>query len=268
MLVFAGLVPHPPIVVSEIGKEDAKKVSKTHEAYSKLAENLAKTEPDTVLIISPHMLHYPNLFTVCGMKNIFGNFANFGAEAIKFEGQSDFDLATEIVDEAETEGLPTILYDNGDEKYEIDHGVMVPLYFFQQKNDYPFHVLPVSYSNLTRAEHYTFGQIIAEICQKSDKRIAVIASGDLSHRLIGTHEKIAKEFDQKFLAMIEKKDEHGLMNLDENLLDEVGECGYRSVLILLGILNSQKYAPEIYSYEGPFGVGYGVVNMNLENKNI
>ncbi|MFH1207865.1 MAG: hypothetical protein V1668_04725 [Patescibacteria group bacterium] len=48
-------------------------------------------------------------------------------------------------------------------------------------------------------------------------------------------------------------------------MEEAGECGLRSIIMLLGMLNTVSYEPELYSYEGPFGVGYMVTNFKLKN---
>ncbi len=265
MIVFGAIVPHPPICIPEIGGDESEKVAKTREAYQKLSEDLVRAEVDTVILISPHMTHYPHLFTVCGMTDLAGSFESFGSD-ITWRGQNDVELAEEIVDELEDEELPSILYVNDDGSYEIDHGAMVPLYFFQKSSEFPFRVLPVSYSYSSRADHYTFGQAIASVCNsKSEKRVAVIASGDLSHRLVGQNAKIAKDFDKKFIDLIKKGDEYAVMNIDEEFVESAGECGYRSVLVLLGALSGKEYKPTVYSYEGPFGVGYAVINMNVKS---
>ena len=266
MIVFAGIVPHPPILIPEVGGEETKKVAKTIAGYQKLAGDLAAAEPDTIIIISPHMIHYPHLFTVCGMANLAGSFEAFGAENITWKGNNDTELAAEIVDKSEDESLPAILYNNGESWYEIDHGVMVPLYFMFKALDYPAKILPLSYSYASRSEHYTFGQVMSEVLQHhTDQRVAVLASGDLSHRLIGPHSEDGATFDTEFLSLIKKGDEYSIVNIADDLLENAGECGYRSVLILLGALSGLDYKPTIYSYEGPFGVGYAVVNMNVKN---
>lgn len=268
MLVFAGIVPHPPILIPEIGKEETKKVAKTVAAYEKLAADLAAAEPDTIIIISPHMIHYPHLFTVCGMENLAGSFEAFGAESIAWRGQNNIELAAEIVDKSEDELLPAILYNNGETQYEIDHGLMVPLHFISAKLDYPAKIIPISYSYANRSEHYTFGQVISEVIGRhQDERIAVIASGDLSHRLIGPNAKDGAAFDAEFLANIKKGDEYSIVNMADELLENAGECGYRSTLVLLGALSGLEYKPTVYSYEGPFGVGYAVVNMGIKDTN-
>lgn len=265
MIVFAGIVPHPSLLIPEIGKDDSKKVEKTFLAYEKLAKDLAESEPDTIIVISPHMTHYPHLFNVCGMADLYGSFANYGLDAVEWHGHNNVELAEEIVDKCEDEELPTILYDSGEGEYEVDHGIMIPIYFFKDKLEFPAKVLPISYSVGTRAQHYSFGQMISEVCErKTDERVAIIASGDLSHRLIGNWSETAKKFDKELIAAIKKGDEYSIVNMDETLIEEAGECGYRSILVLLGVMSGRDYKPEVYSYEGPFGVGYMVANMRVK----
>lgn len=269
MIVFGAITPHPPIIVPAVGHGEEKKAVKTVEGLNKLAGQLALTEPDTLVIISPHMVHYPHLFNVCGMSDLYGSFSHFREGEYEWHGQNNMIMAREIVDKAEDEGLPAILYDNGEAEYELDHGVMVPLYFMLEKLDFPCKVLPLGYSFASRAEHYAFGQSLAQVCErKGDERIAIIASGDLSHRLkhgapTGFSED-AKKFDELIVSLIKKGDEYSIINIDEERLERAGECGYRSILILLGALSGRDYKPDVYSYEGPFGVGYMVANMNIK----
>ena len=61
-----------------------------------------------------------------------------------------------------------------------------------------------------------------------------------------------------------KKDIKGILNLDLDFVEAAGECGLRSILILLGALDGLNWKPEILSYEAPFGVGYLVTNIKFE----
>ncbi len=103
---------------------------------------------------------------------------------------------------------------------------------------------------------------------KKDKEYALIASGDLSHSLkedgpYGFNPQGPK-FDKTLLEFLEKKDIENFLELD-NYFPEAGECGLRAFSFLFGILEESglKWQPEILSYEGPFGVGYSVVNFKL-----
>jgi aromatic ring-opening dioxygenase LigB subunit len=55
MLIFACLVPHPPLLLPEVGsKSDRAKVKKTIGSMEKLGQQLAEAKPDCLMISSPH----------------------------------------------------------------------------------------------------------------------------------------------------------------------------------------------------------------------
>ena len=70
------------------------------------------------------------------------------------------------------------------------------------------------------------------------------------------------KFDKDLIESLKKKDIEKILKLGE-LYPGAGECGLRSFCFLLGILEESgiNYQPEILSYEGPFGVGYLVVDF-------
>ncbi len=274
MIVFGAISPHPPIIIPEIGGSEIKKVEKTIKAMKKLTKILKEAEPDTLIVISPHGLTYPDRMNVCSMPKLEGDMAHFGHPEIKFKYENDLDLAIEINKTANKEGIETLLYDSGAENrtYELDHGVTVPLYYLTA-NLTRIKVLPIAYSLLDRLQQFGFGQVIAEVTAKdSKKRIAIIASGDLSHRLIPAapagYTPTGEKFDKQLIKALGKNDTQEILNFEEDFLEEAGECGYRSILILLGALNDLKTKPEVLSYQGPFGVGYAVVEFRIMNKEL
>lgn len=55
MIVFAAIVPHPPLLLPSVGaEEDQKKVKKTLDALGILAGRFKKARPDIIVISSPH----------------------------------------------------------------------------------------------------------------------------------------------------------------------------------------------------------------------
>jgi len=62
------------------------------------------------------------------------------------------------------------------------------------------------------------------------------------------------KFDKKLVSMVEKGDVEGVIGLDPFWVDEVKECGLRSVCTALGVVGEKKF--KVLSYEGPYGVGY------------
>ncbi len=271
MLKFAAIAPHPPIIVPTIGAPaDLKKVSKTVEAMEKLAEKFAKAAPDTVIIISPHGPVDFKQFTINQSPTLVGHFYNFGDFKTELIFKNDLELIEVIKKDCQKEKIPLRLTDSK----ELDHGALVPLYYLSKKHP-NFKVVPMAYSYLDIENHFKFGQILHQTTSgglssatgSQGKRIAIIASGDLSHRLTpeapAGYSPQGKEFDERLIELLKKKDTEGILKMDQGLIEEAGECGYRSIVILLGALNDLDWQSEILSYEGPFGVGYSVVNFKL-----
>jgi len=90
--------------------------------------------------------------------------------------------------------------------------------------------------------------------------VAVIASGDLSHALTtdapAGYNPAGEQFDAKIQELLASHNVAGLLNLDKQLVDNSAECGFRSLLILLGVLRDVNYEYRQYAYEKPFGIGY------------
>lgn len=268
-LVFAAISPHPPIIVPTIGSPtDLKKVKKTIEGMEKLSEIFAQAKPETVLVISPHGPVEFNQFSIVNSPILSGHFYYFGDSQTELIFRNEPALIEFIKKEAEKEKISLRLVN----QKELDHGTLVPLYYLSQKLP-NIKIVPIAFSFLDLKTHFKFGKTLQnaiKFYQKSDRRkcrMAIVASGDLSHRLTfdapAGYSPQGKEFDNLLVDLLRKKDVEGILNLDVNLVEEAGECGYRSIIILLGALDSLDWQPEILSYEGPFGVGYLAANFQL-----
>ncbi len=262
MLVFSAIVPHPPILIPTIGKDNLEKIQKTASAMKNLEELLYASKPDVIIIISPHGEIIPDAFSLNLNSTYQANFENFGDFKTKLEFKSSPMLALRIKERVEDE-LPLILSSSPN----LDHGLAVPLYYLTQhlKN---IEIIPIYYSLLDYKTHFHFGQLLKKEIAKSAKRVAVIASGDLSHCLTkdapAGYSKEGEEFDNKLIDLLKNKSYQSLLKMDEKLIEKAAECGLRSFLILLGIIEEYEYNFEVLSYEGPFGVGYLVANFKLK----
>ena len=52
------MVPHPPMIVPEIGKGSERQVSETTRAYEQVADEVAALRPEVMIITSPHSVMY------------------------------------------------------------------------------------------------------------------------------------------------------------------------------------------------------------------
>ena len=263
MLTSAIISPHPPIIVPEVGGKEIEKTQKTIQALKSLNLKLRKLKPETLVVITPHGLIYPDRFNVCAMPFLEGSLAHFGADVHR-RYQNDLEIVYRLDQLAQKERIPVLPYDNGEEVYELDHGVLVPLYYLAR--GLRTKVVPITYSYLSIPLHYAFGQVLGKVITESTKKIAVIASGDLSHRLKYSQYGYAPEgevFDRLVIKLLQKGDASGILSLDEELIEKAGECGYRSIVILLGVLDQRKWKARILSYEAPFGIGYLVTEIKF-----
>lgn len=265
-LVFASITPHPPIIIPEIGQGNLHKVQKTIQAFLQLEKQLIEAQPDTLVIISPHGPVELECFNILGNPILSGDFGQFGHATIHLEFRNDLELAQKLQKAASRQKIPLFLIESG----HLDHGMLVPLFYLASGKLDNLPLVAMGFSFLPYQVHFELGKILGKAFIDDKKRIALIASGDLSHRLTpeapaGYSEK-GKIFDEKLIASIKKKQIDALLKMDSNLIEEAGECGLRSIIILLGALSHFDFQPEIYSYEGPFGVGYLVAGFKIKKQ--
>ncbi len=262
MIIFASFLPHPPLIISEIGKDNLVKLNKTIEAYKYLEAELYNSKPDIIIIISPHGKLHEEAFTINQQPELKVNFKEFGDLVTKKNFINELKLGYKIKESVET-SLPIILT-SGE---ELDYGSSIPLLKLTKYLS-NIKILPIGYSGLSNKKHIKFGEVIKEEINKSKKRVAIIASGDLSHKLHKDsptgYSSQAQEFDQTIIKLINNKKVEELINFNEKLRKESGECGFKSLLILLGIIKNINYEPEKLSYEAPFGIGYLVENFKIK----
>ncbi len=261
MLVFSAITPHPPMLLPKIGKDHFDQLKKTTEAIKLLEGELYAARPDVIIIISAHGPVLPDAFTINLSPTYRINFEEFGDFGTKLEFKSSPMLISRIK-EALLNKVPLVLIS----EEVLDHGASVPLFYLAQHLP-NVSLIPAGYSLLDYQAHLDFGNKLKNEISKSNKRIAIIASADLSHRLTkeaqAGYSPQGKIFDQKIIELLTKKDLPGILKLDPKLIKEVSECGLRSILILLGIIQDLNYEFEMLSYEGPFGVGYLVGNFKI-----
>ncbi|MCK4967860.1 MAG: MEMO1 family protein [Candidatus Aenigmarchaeota archaeon] len=261
-LVFAGISPHPPIIIPNIGKENLETVRQTITALEKLNQQLKESKPDTLIIISPHAPLFADAFCLNLCQHYQGNFQQFGDLITHLELSGNIALASKIKAELEYNFPLAVI-----SQPELDHGTLVPLYYLT-KGLPNLSIISFSSSLLNLNEHFNFGYKLKDEIINTEQRVAFIASGDLSHRLTpdapANYSPQGRVFDQTLIKLLKDKDSKKILNLDEDLINQAGECGLRPITILLGLISKIKYQPEILSYQGPFGVGYLVANFKLE----
>lgn len=253
-VVLGGLVPHPPLLVPEVGGPRVADVSDTTRAMRELCQEVKALAPERVVVITPHGPVQRGSMTCLGGQRLEGTLARFGSPQVRESWRVDGDFSWNLVALARQEGVPVdVLVDQ-----ELDHALFVPLYFLSRAGlDCPLTALSIS--GLSRQHHLKLGRAIA----RGAGRTVVLASGDLSHRLKhdGPYgfDPRGPEFDRAVVRGLDPLDASALAGLPEDLVDGAGVCGMRPLMVLLGALPGAT--GRVLSYQGPFGVGYAVARL-------
>ncbi len=257
-IVGAFVVPHPPLIVPEVGRGDEKKIENTIKSYEMVAEEIGKLKPDTIVISSPHAPLYSDCFYLPKGDYFDGSFERFGASKIRFHEEYDKELIDEIDKISLERKIPVYREEISNSR---DHGTMVPLYFIKKHISNP-KIVVVGLTGISLEKNKEMGIVIKDAIEKLNKRVVYVASGDLSHKLqdYGPYgfEKDGPVYDTRIIVDLKTANFDNLLKYDLDFLDRVAECGHRSFIIMSGALDKVDVKPRFYSHEDVTGVGYGI----------
>jgi aromatic ring-opening dioxygenase LigB subunit len=256
-LVFVALMPHAPILIPAIGGGRSVECAKTSGAMRQVARRLIERKPASVVVISPHSPRQQVAFGLSSGSKLAGSFAAFGAPGVAVRVPGDSDLAARVKVSAHAHGVQTWEIPA---TTELDHGASVPLWFLAEAGwAGPTLVASLNYAGEgIRA----FARSLADAIAQHPGTVAIIASGDMSHRLkpgapAGYHPR-AREFDTAFIGLLERAEPVDPAAIDPALRDLAAEDVVESTVIAQTAAGGDDRGREVLSYEGPFGVGYGV----------
>ena len=261
------MVPHPPLIVPEIGHGEERKIQASIDSYHRAAQKIAEWKPDTIVVISPHSVMYADYFHISPGSGAKGNFARFRAPQVKFQVDYDTEFVRMLCRETEARDIPAGTL--GERDKSLDHGTMVPLYFLNQY-DTDYKLVRIGLSGLPLTKHYELGQCIKKTAELLERDAAVIGSGDLSHKLKedGPYgfQKEGPEYDERIMDVMGRAAFGELFDFSENFCEKAAECGHRSFTIMAGALDGLAVKTEKLSHEDTFGVGYGVCTYEVTGR--
>ncbi|MBR3053979.1 MAG: AmmeMemoRadiSam system protein A [Firmicutes bacterium] len=258
------MVPHPPIILPEVGRGEEEKIRVTSEAYEKAAAFAAELKPDTIVLTSPHSVMYSDYFHVSPGSSARGDMGDFRASKVRFDVRYDEEFVEALSDLAAQSGFPAGTL--GERNKKLDHGTMIPLYYIDHYyTDYK--LVRIGLSGLPLADHYRLGLLIKETAEALGRRVLVVGSGDLSHKLLAEGPYgLSPEgpvYDERIMDVMGRAAFDELLDFDEVFCEKAAECGHRSFCIMAGCLDGLSLETERLSHEGTFGVGYGICTYRV-----
>lgn len=257
--VFGLIVPHPPIMVPGVGGNRAQVTHESLEGVGVLHSALVTFNPQTVVVMSPHAPALADAIAVDDSESFSGSLGQFG-DPTTYSWRGDPELAGAVALELGRAGLDVDLrtQDRRMSAGILDHGVIVPMSFLDPEQR--FQLVVISLSFLPYATHRVIGESLRAAAENLGRRIAFVASGDLSHRLTpdapAGYSPAARTLDSEIVRLVREGALEDLARIDPEVVEDGGECGLRSFIALSGYAGKDPVPTRVLSYEGPWGVGY------------
>ncbi|MFA6194536.1 MAG: class III extradiol dioxygenase subunit B-like domain-containing protein [Patescibacteria group bacterium] len=263
-LTTVALLPHSPLLIPEIGRANYSFLAKTAAAYEEIKALLKANPVDTVIVISPHSAPQADSFVLNVAPEMEINLKDFGFIPPKTILTGDAFLADQITNALRPEFSLQLVSET-----VLDHGSAIPLYLLKEACGQAKIIVISPNESLSLGDQWRFGERLRTVLMANEKNIALIASGDLSHRLKkkspGGYSPKGAKFDNKLIEYLSDpaSASENILKMDAKLINDAGECGLRPLLILLGVLNGSKWQSEVLSYQTDFGIGYLAMNFKL-----
>ena len=266
MAILGGImVPHPPLLLPEVGRGGEKEISATAGAYEEAAQFAADLGADTLILSSPHAVMYQDWFHVSPGEGAVGTMSRFGAPQVEIRVSYDVALVAEICQVAAERGIPAGTL--GERDASLDHGSMVPLYFLRKYLP-KIKLVRIGLSGEPLKTHFALGQAVRDAAKRLGRRIVWIGSGDLSHKLqaSGPYGFVPEGpvYDERIMDVMGRADFDALLHFPEDLLDKAAECGHRSFCMMGGALSGLPLTTRRLHHEDKTGVGYGICTYKVE----
>ncbi len=261
-IVAAMATVHAPQLFTRPPTEDPAQLDADIAAMRELGKTLDETKPDVVIVIgSDHLetffLSAVPTFAVIAGKTCQASFAGRDYEL------PTHPLAEELLDKLVDAGFDMVYSQDA----VMGHSFAAVYEWVIEGRSIP--VVPIFVNTylppLPKARRCeALGKAIREIVEKGPERVAIVASGGMSH-YPGTwkYPQPAFDFDWWAIAQMERGNHGTLLDLTNEQLDEVGNTEMLPWMILFGAIGNQP--GELLTYQPTWHHGHAVMRF-IPNK--
>jgi 2,3-dihydroxyphenylpropionate 1,2-dioxygenase len=238
---------HTPYLFTNPPDENPEQLKQAAKAMRELGTVLDETKPDVILFLgADHVETFsptcvPTFCIIAGSRAV----ARFAGRELILPVHRE--MAEDILNKLVTERSFDMAYS---EDAELGHAFAVPFDLVIGKRDIP--VIPF-FTNVyvpplpTTQRCAAFGKALADIVKGRKERVAIIASGGMSH-FPGTTKYLHPEFDfdRWLVSQFEAGNPDALLNMTNPQLDEVGNTEMLSWAVMFGAIG--KVQGELIDY--------------------
>lgn len=269
-LVFTGICSHAPGITGRADRAPAELRDPLYAAYDLLRAELHASRPDAVIIVAAE--HFANFFMnnmpayAVGMAEDYrgpiedADWLNIPLRTVRGNADLSRRMVVEILQTIDVAYC---------EEWQFDHGIMVPLHFLDPGNGLP--IIPVNINcqgppltPLHRA--WAFGEAIRRAADAVPERIALIATGGISHwPATPDSGKINEAWDREFLTRWLANDKPAMLDYtDADVYRDAGQGGFEiRTFIAAAAAARGKGTLHHYAAIPIFAVGCTVATMTV-----
>ncbi len=246
----------PSLEVQQKLRRDAEK------AFEVLRRDLQASQPDVLIVVANDQFvnfffnNIPTFFVTLA-DEVKGQFTQH-----RFHYKNHKELGRAIL----KSGLENEMDLSYGEHIELQHTQIVPLYFILPEPTIP--ILPIFVNTWvdplpTPRRCYRLGELIREVADERSERIAILATGGLSHfpgsPRIG---EIDTEFDHKLLEIMREGKGRTLADYTTAQLFHAGDSEFLNWMVVLGTVGDVRASSTAYMPDH-VATGWGFVSWNL-----
>jgi aromatic ring-opening dioxygenase LigB subunit len=259
-VVFGCIAPHGWTLVPLFGAPDSQALSNTRAALAELGRRVAAAQPQTIVVVEPHGLLVERSIALLDSAAVAGGTRGPEREGATPHGFSmrfavDRPLVAAIADEAQANGVPVLRLRNSLEvlPLAVEYGTLVPLWFLGSVPQIELVVATID-RGVSRDHCLGLGRAIRAASERTGRRVALVASADLSHAHGADgpfgYDPAATDVDA---AIVEAARAGALERLRElePALARRAMAELTPVLALAGALEVAGFRGEVLSYEVP-----------------
>ena len=263
-LVYACIAPHGSEAIAKLASESTvRKFQKTREGLRKLAKEVKKARPDTIVIASPHNLKLWQKIAVVTAENSTGTLqaSPRNKRSVGLKVKCDVEFAQRLLEAATTRKLPVVGANYGTSEgvtsdMPMDWGTLVPLWFIiPECRPKPKVVIVTPAREIPLVQNFQFGRVVGELSERKAKRIVFVASADQAHRhkKSGPYgfNKVSKEYDKIVVRAIQDGRIKSIMRLKPKFVDAARPDSLWQMTMLAGVIDRLRMKTEVISYDAP-----------------
>jgi aromatic ring-opening dioxygenase LigB subunit len=268
-VVYACIAPHGSEAIPQLAsKVMLRKFRPTTVGMERMADEVKRAKPDTIVIASPHSLRLWHHIGIVIAENSSGilRASRQSRKSVTLKMKCDVGFARALLALASKRGLPVVGVNYGSAEgpasdMPMDWGTLVPLWFFARKLKRKSRIVIVTPSREILLRHnFEFGSAIADLAERSHKQIVFVASADQAH----AHKKSgpygfsrrAGDYDTMVLDLVAHSRLRSVLRLDPKLVEQAKPDSLWQMAMLAGVAEKVRLRGSVLSYQAPtyFGI--------------